>query len=86
MSPETQVWILTALAGFLMMAGWWSVRTWIQKIDKKFDQLIEAVQKQSEANIKQSGEINSLSKRVDTSETRLNDHSNRIKNLEIKNG
>jgi len=86
MTPETQVWILTALVGFFMTAGWWSVRKWIQSIDMKFDKLIEAVQKQSEANIRQSGDINSLSTRVFTSEQRLNDHSKRINKLEIKAG
>jgi len=83
---DIQVWILTGLVGSLLILGWWSARNWITTISEKIDQLITAVQKQSESNIKQAVEINNLTKRVDTADNRLNDHSKRIKNIEIKQG
>ncbi|MFK5855382.1 MAG: hypothetical protein QM503_04560 [Bacteroidota bacterium] len=86
MSAEAQNWILTGLVGFMLMAGWWSARSWIQTVTNKIDQLIMAVQKQSESNVRQSSEINNISKRIDTSEVRLNDHSKRLNNIEIKIG
>lgn len=86
MTTEVQNWILTGAVAFLLMVNWWSVRNWMGAVTKKIDQLIEAVHKLSESNIRHAGEINSLSRRVDTADRRLNDHSNRIKHLEIKTG
>jgi hypothetical protein len=86
MAPEVQNWILTGIVAFMLMVGWWSARTWIMTIIRELKELTRAVHELSKANIKQTAEIDNLTKRVDTSNDRLNDHSIRIKNLEIKNG
>ncbi|MDP2723199.1 MAG: hypothetical protein Q8O72_10610 [Bacteroidales bacterium] len=83
---EFQNWLLSGIILLLLTFGWWSARNWIQTITAKIDQLITAVQDQTMANIRQAGEISNLTKRVDTTDKRLEDHSNRIKHLEIKTG
>lgn len=83
---EIQNWILSGLMALMLMIGWWSVRSWIQTITNKIDHLITSVQNLTMSNVRQAGDINNLSKRVDTADNRLNDHSNRIKHLEIKTG
>ena len=83
---EVQIWVLSGLVTLLLIVVWFSVRNWVKRIDVKFDALIKAVQSQTVANVKQAGEINGLTKRIDVGETRLDDHSKRIRKIEIKTG
>jgi hypothetical protein len=81
---SVQIWILSGLAAFLVSAGWWSIRNWITKIDKKFDRLIKAVEDQGKTQAVQSVQLQNINKRVDEQHGRLNDHGERIRKIESK--
>lgn len=83
MVTEVQNWILFGVTGLLLTIVWFSLRRWVVRIDKKFDELIRAVNDLIISNEKQNVEILNITKRVDCHDKRLNDHSKRIRNIEI---
>lgn len=72
-----EIWIYRAIIAGAIAIIWWVVKRWVGQISGKFDELIKAVKEMAEVNIKQE-------LRIGTLEERANDHSNRIRNLEIK--
>jgi hypothetical protein len=81
---EVEIWIYRGLIGFIIMVLWYVIRRWATKIDEKFDQLIHAVENMGIKNETQNGEIKMLQKVQNTQDTRLNDHSKRIREVERK--
>jgi membrane protein implicated in regulation of membrane protease activity len=80
---EFEIWVYRGLITALIIVLYYLFQRWIRRIDQRFDELIKAVQKQNEQAIRQSGEILNLTKRVDTCCKRLDDHSKRIRMIEM---
>lgn len=80
---EFEIWIYRGLIGFVIMVLWYFIRRWSVKIDQKFDKIIDAVNKVGLRNEEQNGQIEILNRVQATHEKRLNDHSERLRNIEI---
>lgn len=80
---EFEIWVYRGLIAALIILLYYLFQRWIRRIDGKFDELIKAVQRQNEQAIRQSGEINNLTKRVDSNCERLDDHAKRLRSMEL---
>lgn len=79
-----EVWAYRALIGAFGMIIWYIIRQWTIKIPQKLDTLIEVMKDLSIKIETQKGEVKLLSKLLATQEQRINDHSERIRDVEIK--
>ncbi len=79
---EFEIWVYRGLVGVFLAVLYFLFQKWVKRIDSKFDTLIEAVQEQSKEAVRQSGEISNLTKRVDSNDKRLYDHSKRLRTIE----
>lgn len=80
---ELKVWILSGITGALIVVIWWIVRRGITGIYTRLDKMIQQNHAFGRALIKQSGRLSTLERRTEVNERRLNDHSGRIRQLEI---
>jgi hypothetical protein len=80
---DVKTWILSGVSGVLLMVLWWLVRRGINGIYERLDKMINQNNAFGKALIKQGGRISNLERRTDINERRLNDHSGRIRKLEI---
>lgn len=62
---------------------WWGVRWSINRVTTRFDTLIIEVQKLGKSMIHQQGRIRTVEEKQGHTDKRLNNHANRIRNLEL---
>lgn len=79
---EFEVWIYRALIAGFFVVVFYLFKQWSTKIDRKFDQLIEAINNLRIDTARQNSEIFNVTKRIDSHDTRLGDHSKRIRTIE----
>ena len=81
---EFEIWIYRIMLSVLGVILWYVLRQWYKKVDTKFDRLIRVVEKIGINNERQNGDIRILSMRQQEHQTRLNNHSERIRKVELK--
>jgi len=79
-----ELWFYRGALAVFFAILYFLFQKWIGRIDKRFDELIEAVNDISKSLVRQSVEIGNLTKRVDSNDKRLYDHSRRLRNMENK--
>lgn len=80
---DIKTWILTGLVTAGAVVLWWLIRQGVVGIYKRLDKMINQNQAFGRALIRQSGRLSTLERRTEVNEKRLNDHSGRIRRLEI---
>ena len=80
---ELKVWILSAVIGAGAVLLWWIIRKAIDGVYSRLDRMIEQNEETSKALVEHASELKSLDRRITVNENRLNDHSKRIRQLEI---
>lgn len=83
MELEVKVWILTVVVAVLGGVIAWVARVSIKSILERLDKLISQNNAFGKALIRQHGEINGLKDKVNRNEKRLNEHSERIRKIEL---
>ena len=78
------LWIVTGVLSFVMPLIVWLAKTGFNRIISKFDELIRQNYYFNAELIKQGGKISNLTERIQHNEKRLENHSERIRILEIK--
>ena len=79
-------YIITAIITASAAVIWWTFRSWANRIDAKFDMLIKSIQDLGVKDAKQDEQLGQIREHQRTHDTRLNDHSERIRNIEIQHG
>lgn len=85
----TQLFILYVITGIITISAtviWWTIRSWTNRIDAKFDMLIKSVQSLGVKDAKQDEQLGHIRNHQNTQDSRLNDHAKRIRTIEIKHG
>lgn len=82
---DFEIWVYRGLIGLLLIILWFVVQRFTKKIDEKFDELIAAVHDLSKSSALQNSEIRHIERKAEAHDTRLNDHSKRIRKLETEN-
>ena len=80
---EIKIWIISAVILVLLAVLGWIMRLAILGVYKRLDRLINQNTALNIRLTKQDGDITTLKSRVETNETRLNDHAGRIRQIEI---
>ena len=80
---ELKVWILSTVIGAGAVLLWWIIRKAIDGVYARLDRMIEQNEETSKALVEHASELKSLDRRITVNENRLNDHSKRIRQLEI---
>jgi len=92
MKPLEQilVWVLTGLITASAVIIWYSVKSWKESMQEsiktvvcKIEDLIKTVNDLAKADVKNSIYIKTLYKQHEIHATRLNDHGDRLKKLEL---
>jgi len=81
---EFEIWLYRGLLTVLIILIFFLLRRWINRIDGKFDELIKAVKELALDGVKHAEQIKFINDRLKNGETRLNDHSSRLRCLETK--
>lgn len=76
---EFEIWIYRALATILVVAAGW----YMKKLIFKIDELIETIQELAKNDVKQAQQIDNIHDRLRVQDNRLNDHSKRIRIIEV---
>jgi hypothetical protein len=78
---DFEIWIYRALVSILVIViGWY-----LQKLVLKIDELICTIQELAKNDVKQAAQIDNINDRLRVTDGRLNDHSQRIRTIEINN-
>ncbi len=72
--------VITGGAGVLF----WLLKIWVKGINIRFDSLIKEMQTLGKSLIAQDGRIQLMHERQDTHERRINNHSERLRAVELK--
>jgi hypothetical protein len=82
--PDVAIWILTAVVGALGMILWWSIRLWVKSITEKIAEMMAELKIVGKQNIGFEKDISRLDRSHDSHDKRMQDYSERIRNLELK--
>ena len=77
---DFETWLYRLIIGVLGLILWWG----IQRLIKKFDELIESINKLTATSEGHQEQIKSLNGQITDQNKRINDHASRIRSLEIK--
>lgn len=78
---DFELWVYRALVSVLVIViGWY-----MQKLVVKIDELICTIQELAKNDVKQAADIDHINDRLRVTDGRLNDHSQRIRTIEINN-
>ena len=94
---EFELWVYRGVIGVLLLLVWWVVRKAITNMESKFDSTNSRIERVAASVIKISDSVNdavsqikirdermsNMMKLLDTHDVRINDHSARIRNIEI---
>ncbi len=84
MKPDIVIWILGAVISALFTITWFSIRNWITSTNHKLDELINKMGELTEVLAGHNERLKSIDLRFKEHGNRLNDHSHRIRKLEIE--
>lgn len=82
--PDIAVWILTSVVISLGMILWWSIRLWIKSINEKIAEMMKELKIVGNKNIGFEKDISRLDRSHDSHDKRMQDYSERIRDLERK--
>ena len=78
---EFEIWLYRSLIAILvLLVGWY-----MQKLIAKIDELITTIQELAKNDVKQAQQIENIHDRLRVNDVRLDDHSQRIRKLEVVN-
>lgn len=80
---EFELWLYRGLIAVLILIVAWAARMFASKVFDKFDKLIVAVQSLTGQLITHEGQIKQICDRQTDHSARLNDHSKRIRGIEL---
>lgn len=87
---ELLIWVITGfmvlllvIVARLLYIAWYAFTSWRDSLEAKLSELIEGIQRLVNDNTSTKSELRNLTKRVDTHEGRINNHSNRVRSIEI---
>lgn len=94
---EFEIWIYRGVIGILLLLVWWVVKKSITNIELKFDSTNSRIERVATSVLNISNSVNdavteikirdermsNMMKLLDTHDVRINDHSARIRNIEI---
>lgn len=86
MAESFILYIITGIITVSAAVIWWTFRSWANRIDAKFDMLIKSIQSLGVKDAKQDEQLSQIREHQITQNDRLNDHTNRIRHIEIKQG
>jgi len=78
---DFEIWIYRLIIAALAVVVWYAV----QRLIKKFDELIDSINKLKETYAAQEAKINGVNVQLKDHTDRLNDHGKRIRQIEINN-
>lgn len=78
-----EIWMYRGIIAVLLMISWYFIRVWAKRIEEKFDTVIKTLQDMGLKNKEQTMLIQNLMDNKKSVGNRLNDHSKRIRNLEL---
>lgn len=91
MAQQFAYWLITGIITALLGVVWYAFTQWrksindgISQVNEKLDELIKTIKDLGEVSIENREQISNLTKITDTHEQRLNDHSKRIRDVELK--
>lgn len=82
---EIKVWILTSVLAIVVVVMGFLLKMWFRQIITRLDELVEEMKGISQVAAVQEQQIKNINDQIGESRQRLNNHSERIRNLEIKN-
>lgn len=80
------IWVLSGVLGFLITVGTLILSTVAKNLGQKLETLTESIQELNVCTARQTEQIKTLFSDKEITDRRLNDHSDRIRTLEIKGG
>lgn len=80
---EIQVWVLIPVVSVLLSFVWWTFRYMVSSINDRLDKLINQNEETGKELTRQNSEIVNIKSDVKTHDIRLNDHSHRIREIEL---
>lgn len=80
---QVAFWVITGLGGLMVAVIGYGLKNWKTVIEGKIDEALHELKTISSATISQQGRIDAQDDRIRNNENRLNDHSKRLRNLEI---
>jgi chromosome segregation ATPase len=78
------IWILTGLVGVLIMGLWFSIKTWIKRINIRMDEIMNQLNIISKQNVGFEKDIMRMDNTLNSHDKRMHDYSDRIRELEYK--
>lgn len=84
MTFSYEFWLITSIITVLFIIAFWFFRNWATHIDTKFDKLIKEVRELNKADVRKEEKIQQIIDHNSEQDKRINDHSERIRNIEIK--
>ena len=81
---EFEMWVYRGLIGLLIAVIGWVIKNFTTKVTRKLDELIDAMNSLSGKYIAQEGQIKQVVDVQSDHAKRLNDHSERLRQVEIK--
>jgi peptidoglycan hydrolase CwlO-like protein len=84
--PNTNIaiWILSLVVGAFGVILWFSIRTWIEKINEKISEIMAELKVVGNKNVGFEKDISRLDKMAESHDKRMHDYSERIRDIEQK--
>jgi hypothetical protein len=82
--PDIIIWILTGVVGVLLAGLWFSIKKWIDGINRRIDDMMAQLIMISKQNVGFEKDIMRLDKSQNSQDERMRDHSYRIRDVENK--
>lgn len=81
---EVYIWVLSGVLGFVVTVGTIILSSVARNLGRKLESLTDSIERLNVCTATQTEQIKTLFNDKQTTERRLNDHSDRIRHLEIK--